>query len=205
MKKQCLACKEHKTTDEFGRDKSRPDGMSAYCTDCKRAKNAEWRSKNRHKRAADSNERYHRIKDDPEYKRKRQEYREANKEAKAATDARNYQKNKETRSQYMREWRKANPEKVQRNYQRRRALEANATVDGYLPTNKELAAWYERACMVPGCHAEKTTLDHVIPLSAGGTHELANFSPLCKKHNSMKRAKTIDYRNGPIWVSRTIV
>jgi len=38
------------------------------------------------------------------------------------------------------------------------------------------------------------TMDHVIPISEGGTHTVDNVQPLCLSCNSSKGTKTIDYR-----------
>ena len=42
-------------------------------------------------------------------------------------------------------------------------------------------------CAVPGCEeSTKLTVDHIVPLSRGGTDELSNLQFLCKPHNSEK-------------------
>lgn len=38
------------------------------------------------------------------------------------------------------------------------------------------------------------TVDHVTPLSRGGTNKIDNIQPLCKRCNSRKHQKYIDYR-----------
>lgn len=41
---------------------------------------------------------------------------------------------------------------------------------------------------------EKLTVDHVKPLSKGGTNSVRNYQPLCLDCNKKKGVKTIDYR-----------
>lgn len=46
-------------------------------------------------------------------------------------------------------------------------------------------------CAHPGCtEADDLTIDHIIPLSRGGSDELSNLQFLCRLHNSSKGAKT---------------
>jgi len=40
--------------------------------------------------------------------------------------------------------------------------------------------------------------DHIIPVCKGGRSDIFNGQPLCAKCNSIKHAKTIDYRTRPI-------
>lgn len=42
----------------------------------------------------------------------------------------------------------------------------------------------------------KLSVDHVVPLSKGGTNSIANIQPLCVSCNCKKNARTIDYRVG---------
>jgi hypothetical protein len=54
-------------------------------------------------------------------------------------------------------------------------------------------AAYGRKCLKCGSDY-KMAIDHIIPVSCGGTNDTNNLQPLCGRCNSSKRAKTIDYR-----------
>lgn len=56
--------------------------------------------------------------------------------------------------------------------------------------------WFGYRCLACGNHDAKLCIDHVVPLSRGGTNEISNIQPLCRSCNSKKHAKHIDYRTG---------
>lgn len=43
-------------------------------------------------------------------------------------------------------------------------------------------------CSVGGCGERATEVDHVVPLSEGGTHQWSNLEAYCKSHHSQKTA-----------------
>jgi len=54
-------------------------------------------------------------------------------------------------------------------------------------------------CQVPNCENVDLEIDHIIPISAGGTNELENLQFLCKHHNCSKGTKTWnEFLNGVI-------
>lgn len=57
---------------------------------------------------------------------------------------------------------------------------------------------YSRACLA--CGKPEVTIDHIVPVSAGGTNAIGNVQPLCGYCNTSKGTKTIDYRPFPIEV-----
>jgi hypothetical protein len=65
----------------------------------------------------------------------------------------------------------------------------------------ELCEQYGNRCLCCG-EVKPLTVDHVVPLSQGGTNHISNIQPLCKKCNRAKWYRFIDYRpkepeNGP--------
>lgn len=106
-----------------------------------------------------------------------------------------FEANREKARQIKAKWRQANPDKVRAlGLLRRRG--AIGTLD--------LAAWEAMKaecgwrCLACG-RAEpeiSLTVDHIIPVSRGGTHCIENIQPLCLRCNQSKSSRRIDYRGG---------
>ncbi len=56
-----------------------------------------------------------------------------------------------------------------------------------------LLAAYDGRCACCGS-TDRVELDHVVPLSCGGADHISNVQPLCKRCNSGKKNRAIDYR-----------
>jgi 5-methylcytosine-specific restriction endonuclease McrA len=104
---------------------------------------------------------------------------------------------------YAPRWRAENNEKAKFGYrrdaQRRRAKELQ--IVGFF-TEEQLQArinLYGRRCYLPWCgHCDwdalpsrNRTIDHVIPVSRGGSNWPANLRPACQSCNSIKKAKSL--------------
>jgi hypothetical protein len=75
---------------------------------------------------------------------------------------------------------------VQNNRSRRLNAGGTITRDEWLAVCEK----YNNKCAI--CHQElPLTMDHIIPLSKGGTHTINNIQPLCKSCNSRKSNKII--------------
>lgn len=72
---------------------------------------------------------------------------------------------------------------------RQRAAEGSFTKQEWT----ELCMKYNNECVCCG-EQKPLTVDHVIPLSKGGTNYISNIQPLCGSCNSKKHAKIVDYR-----------
>lgn len=134
---------------------------------------------------------YERVKHDPKFQAKLKARQEANKEAKREYDREYLKKNREKASRQAAEWRKRNPEKraaiIRNNRDRRRAQSLGGV------STSALAAWtaqQKKACYWCGCKCAKGFhIDHYVPLSRGGKHELSNLVIACGPCNLRKNAK----------------
>lgn len=138
-----------------------------------------------------------RFKDrNPDYfKEYNKKYRAENKERlnAAARERSRKEENKVKKAIRSKEYKKNNPDKVaeQRHLRRARLWKANGS---HTPKEwEDLKEKYGNICLC--CREKKPlTVDHVIPLSKGGTNDIENIQPLCVSCNSRKGTKIIDYR-----------
>jgi|SRR5690606_28541254 len=166
--KACGRCGEVKPFAEFSADSRRADGVRGVCKSCAKLSQSEWVSRNREKVRRGVNAR--RAAWSPEQRAA----------ANAASAA----------------WKRANPEKVRDYVHRRRAAKA-ATECGPIDYG---ALWDECSGSCPDCgtlidrrapwgSAEFASLDHIVPLSAGGPHAQHNLRYTCLPCNLRKSAK----------------
>lgn len=116
--------------------------------------------------------------------------------------ARQYQKKRRQRNpervEYLeKRWRKNNPDKIRlkafRRQQRKHAAKGTFTKEGIqriLAVQKNLCL----KCKKPFTEDRPYTIDHIVPLSKGGSHDLSNLQLLHRKCNSEKHIHVIDYR-----------
>lgn len=200
--KTCTKCKDWKLFVEFFRDRSKLDGLTTICKVCKRALNKAWDKSNSEKLRIDKHAYYQANRERILAKRK-VEYERMLIEDEPRLRARQREERKRRSSVKQRKakkrWRDAkrqtNPE-VLRHYARQHHARKRAqTTNGGIA----LEAWYEICASFGFCCiacGTKTALemDHVVPLSMGGEHQIENVQPLCRSCNASKGAKTIDYR-----------
>ena len=111
--------------------------------------------------------------------------------------------------QYQDKWKEANPEKdkrrkrnwSKRNLVRRKVYNQNRIAKKYKNGGsftakewKSLCEKYDNRCLCCG-EKERLTVDHVVPISKGGTSNIENIQPLCMYCNSSKgNYHPTDYR-----------
>lgn len=143
------------------------------------------------------------------YKAQQAEYRAKNKERINKISSEWQKNNKERRrinfknwliknpgkqSEYVKEYHKRHPEQVTKSSRARRKL--FETIEGTF----NLLEWtnlcnkFQNTCLWCGATGIKLTIDHVVPVSKGGTNYISNIQPLCSRCNSRKNNKIIDFR-----------
>ena len=176
--KRCGACRVEKAHSDFTKNKSAKDGLDFYCRECTRVRN----------RAS--------------YAR--------NKEKESARKAKAYQENKEAMLARNRRWREANREKeraqhkvyyannphifAKRGTNRKESWAAIEKFEFSKRDYQSLLNRYSNSCAYckHGFSDDLTvSLDHVVPVSRGGTHGAGNLVPSCRPCNSSKNSRTL--------------
>ena len=94
----------------------------------------------------------------------------------------------------MESWRARNAERI-RSYQKTSKARRRSGTQGHFTAAewRDLCAQHGNRCL--RCGAEGSlSVDHVVPISRGGTNTIDNIQPLCLPCNLHKHATTVDYR-----------
>jgi len=196
--KICSKCGVEQSLENFYKEKRNSDGLRTDCKKCCRI-----RSKNyvlnhkdevkKYQREYRENNKQKRINYQKQYWPK---YYQNNKEAIAEKNRIYFQSpaGKLAKKKFYNSDKGKISEKIKR-YKKRSILE---NLDEHFTAQdwKEVLAEYGKKCLACGS-TEHLTVDHVIPLSQGGTNTKDNLQPLCLACNCSKGVKTIDYR---IWI-----
>lgn len=190
---------------------SKPEVAAAYRERTREPRLAyarEWRQINQEKRRAYTKQHYQKV------RTQRIAYSRAYREqhpGRARESSRAYRRNNpekvrealrryvdQNRVRYRMLWtqyRRRHPEQVKAGEQRRRAREALAP-GSFTPAEwRAMCEHYGHRCLCCGV-VKPLTPDHVIPLSKGGSNDIANIQPLCLDCNRRKGTKSTDYRTG---------
>ncbi len=96
-------------------------------------------------------------------------------------------------------WRTKFPEKARAQVHRRKARKRNAPGESYTPAHYQaaLAVIWKHECAYCRATDRPLHIEHVVPLSRGGSNELANLVPACGKCNLSKGTKLLaEWRGG---------
>lgn len=174
--KLCTKCKEGKPLDQFHKQRAQPDGHKSICRTCAKVYKRQWYERNK-QIVLEQN----------------RQWRHNNKEHLAELVKRWEGENKDRVRQMRARWRGQSKEQIREYRARYRAALQNASGDFTVREWIELCEVYGNVCLC--CRrAESLEVDHVIPLSRGGSNSIANIQPLCRSCNRKKYTHTTDYR-----------
>jgi 5-methylcytosine-specific restriction endonuclease McrA len=191
--KQCFHCKTDKPVTEFIKDKYKKSGYKSTCLACNRVKaNSKLPLDAPRKRTFDvamSSSEYSKLWATENPKRRHE----------IDVKSRNNPINRQKRAAQMRyyrlqnptaykDWKFANPEKANANWNRRRQYFNTANL--YQVTKNEILKLYNANCFYCGS-SEEIQIDHVMPISRGGKHSIGNLVAACGPCNRQKHSKTV--------------
>lgn len=198
LTRTCSTCKETKSFDSFHKNKKEVGGINYNCKVCANKARAEYRIANPDKvKAALA-----KWRSNPENRKRELETNKqwirANKEKRAAHKRRARQKDPAKEDARIQRWRDANPERYRqtaRNIVNRRTHNKRANGGTYsIKEWKELCDRFGNVCLDCG-EKKKLTIDHVIPVTKGGTNFIDNLQPLCMTCNLKKGNRiVVDFR-----------
>ncbi len=171
--KKCTKCNLVKQLTEFGRKASAKSGIHYRCRLCMTEYYVQYYKKNRQRRIDQATT-----------------WCKANRQKANAHIAEWARKNPERQRQYHRKSMQRHPETYERNHRRRRARLASVECD---PTVL-LHTVYQKSDGVCGICAkyvdrDKASVDHIVPISKGGTHTWDNVQLAHLVCNSLKGTK----------------
>jgi 5-methylcytosine-specific restriction endonuclease McrA len=193
--KTCSKCREPQQSNNYYSDKRASDGLQSQCKQCI----ANYRKENKDK----VQEQKQRYRSKPETRIKELEYAKRYSKAhpEVVQKSRDNEDKNKKRERFQR-WALANKPRIKAN--RIRAVENNPglyrsyssqrrgrikAAQSFVITKKELLTIYKQKCFY--CNGPGGTIDHVIPLSRGGSHGIGNLVAACLSCNSRKKDKTI--------------
>lgn len=204
MEKKCNQCKEIKPIDCFGKRKASKDGIERYCKECVKVKNCIQYAIHRDKRLAAVKQNQKATSASIKIRKARRylENRKNNLEQASLRYYNNieerrryaitrYHNNPELMSERAKRYAKAHPEKLQVLRCRRRARNRNAAGFCSSLQLKWRLEYHGYKCVYCGKDVRKNChVDHMIPLSKGGSNWPSNLVPSCPTCNNSKHAKT---------------
>lgn len=183
--KPCSKCKQvfPATVEFFGVRKDRDSGLHSWCRECLREKNRNYAAKHRERCHAVFHEWYQ--KNIVTLRAKKRVYAKTNSEK-----IRRYRvENCEKVAAGIRTWKKAHPDKVKAQKHRRRANKNNALVSAIPFDEKAQLKRQKGECYYCSCKLTEYHIDHVIPLSRGGSDHPDNMVLACSFCNLSKNNK----------------
>lgn len=184
--KVCTACRVEKSIDAFSPDNTRKDGYRSQCKECTAKRIAEWRKK--HPDLVKSRNKATRKKYHAERIQRDREYYHKNIEERRRRAREYYWRKRDQVRKNQSEWARQNPEAKNAVNRRRRTRELGGEGSHTAADIERIYKAQKGRCYYCGKKA-KLTVDHIVPLSRGGTNDPSNIVGACEHCNSSKGNK----------------
>jgi 5-methylcytosine-specific restriction endonuclease McrA len=203
--KKCAHCKEVKPKTEFTKYKQNKDGLFSYCRKCKSIKAKEDRERNFERIKSYMKEYNKNMPEGVKEKKikRRKEWYEETREQILTRTKEKYEKNKDKILKRSREYYQKTKEKYkstrrkweENNRAKRKLMTAKRKVlklkNGLFKiSEKEIDRLLSKKCYLCG-EKDSEHIDHIIPLSKGGSHSIGNLLGACSACNLSKGAKLL--------------
>lgn len=184
--KLCSRCHQELPEDNFYSDKRSPSGLKSECKQCHKAQNKAWRSS-------------------PEGKKYRKEESKKYYQSEKGKEVIKRSQSTQAHKDYMAKWFQSENGKLSHKKYRqsdkgkltfakgmhtRKSREFNAEATLTLDEWQEIKKKYKYRCVYCG-EKKKLTMDHIIPVSKGGSFTKENILPSCQSCNSKKCDKPV--------------
>lgn len=179
--KKCARCQNLKELEEFSKDKKRKDGLNKYCRKC--ASDIYYQNKD----TILSRQREYYVKHKSAHIKKCQEWYQKNIEARKEYRRQYYLANKEEAILYSKVWHENNREYGTNANQVRKVRKHGGVVEKI--DRKEIIKRDNSTCQICGkvLSPREITVDHIVPISAGGGHIASNLRVACVNCNCSRR------------------
>lgn len=178
--KNCPMCKIKKSLNDFHKSSNTKDGAQGHCKDCKKILSKKY-EKNRD---AETKKKYH--KNDWQKKKNNPQYLKQHKEW--------LYKNSEYVKKKAKEYREKN--KILLLISRSNQKSKQKGYYGVISMKEWEFVLLMTRYMCIACEDNTAdSIDHVLPLSRGGTNTVNNIQPMCLKCNLKKGARHVDFRS----------
>ena len=190
--KKCTKCGETKpaTAEYFHPQKECKGGLRPDCRQCHNKNSRKYWGANSEQLKAWH--RKYRSENREAFRARDKAYYEANKPRLLAQMTKYNRKNREAYNAKLRRWRRNNPDKVQVWVRNRRAkIKQSAGTHSLEDINRLLVAQGFRCVYCPADLSDRANreVDHIVPISRGGSNDVSNIQMLCKSCNRTKRAQ----------------